>query len=143
LYRFSLANAACGALVVIVPLLVAVASFRVQNKTPPSGQAIVASFGAVVLGGAFTMFAVGAEFALFGVLIDVSGATGGWTIVFLVILSLGALVILIYALTTTWRLASSSDAMGNTDTTDADGVATPHFIMSSSLARAADTSLTL
>jgi uncharacterized membrane protein len=144
LYRFTLANAACGALVVIVPLLVAVASFKVQNeKTPPTGQAIVASFGAVVLGGAFTMFAVGAEFALFGVLIDVSGATGGWTIVFLVILSLGALIILVYALTTTSRLASSSDAMGETRTTRADAVATQDIIMSSSLARSADTSLTL
>jgi len=143
LYRFSLANAACGALVVIVPLLVAVASFKVQNeKTPPTGQAIVASFGAVVLGGAFTMFAVGAEFALFGVLIDVSGATGGWAIVFLVILSLGALIILVYALTTTSRLASSSDAMEETKTR-AGGIATQHIIMSSSLAGSADTSLTL
>ena len=144
LYRFSLANAACGALVVIVPLLVAVASFKLQNEaTPPTGEAIVASFGAVVLGGAFTMFAVGAEFALFGVLIDVSGATGGWTIVFLVTLSLGALLILAYALTTTSRLASSSDAMAKTRTTRAGVVATQHIIMSSSLARSADTSLTL
>ena len=59
---------------------------------------------AVLMGGTLTMFGVGAELTLFGILADVSGATSGWTAVFLIALALAALVVLAYALLTTYKL---------------------------------------
>ena len=159
LYRFSLANAACGALVIVVPLVVAVCSVLTKEDPdvkPQQGDAIVASFGAVLVGGTLTMFGVGAELSLFGVLADVSGATSGWTGVFLAALALAALVVLAYALLTTYRLKLAGDEVATTLVARAkvrrdDFAAKKTFVpnqqdnvvVSSALARSADTSLTL
>lgn len=159
LYRFSLANVACGALVIVVPLVVAVCSALTKQSAdvkPQQGDAIVASFGAVLVGGTLTMFGVGAELTLFGILADVSGATSGWKAVFLIALALAAVVVLAYALLTTHKLKLAGDEVATTlvaratlkraafaaneawATNEQDNV-----VVSSALARSADTSLTL
>jgi hypothetical protein len=158
LYRFSVANAACGALVIVVPLVVAVCSALTKQNSdvkPQEGDAIVASFGAVLVGGTLTMFGVGAELTLFGILAHVSSATTGWSVVFLVALALAALIVLAYALLTTYKLKLAGDevvkalvARATCRASLAPGVTLPpsredYVIVSSALARSSDTSLTL
>jgi hypothetical protein len=147
LYRFTIANLTCGAIVVVVPLVVAVCIASTQKETqrgskasPPKGEAVVGSIGAVLVGGTITMFAVGAELSLFGILIDASAATGEWTVVFLILLAIAALVVLVYALLTTYKLNdSSADAAKSLRNGDSSALAQ----VTSALARSADTSLTL
>lgn len=158
LYRFSIANATCGAIVVIVPLVVAVStSLTPPNPAfkPPKNDVVVASFGAVILGGTITMLAVGAELALFGILVDVSSATPGWTMTFLIVLGATAAIVLAYALITTSQLKRTGDAAAEQLTERAEHIrdardahrAVPDLpvdvVVSSALARSADTSLTL
>ncbi len=142
LYRFSIAIATCGAIVVVVPLLVPVCSAATPTHPkvkPTDGEVVVASISAVLVGATLTMFAVGAELALFGMLIDVSTATVGWSVAFLILLAVAALVVLAYALLTTERLKVAS----------ADLVKLPterpwaRMQVASALARSVDTSLTL
>jgi len=146
LYRFSIANATCGAIVVVVPLLVAVWSALIGTDPavqPPSGQAVVASLGAVLVGGTLTMFAVGAELTLYGTLIDVSAATGGWVVTFLILLALAALIVLVYALLTTHKLNVASARFAGNLRARHLGTQVQMNVVSSVLARSADTSLTL
>jgi hypothetical protein len=141
LYRFSIAIATCGAVVVVVPLIVAVCA-SIPTKTgvkPPDGDVVVASIGAVLVGATLTMFAVGAELTLFGILIDVSAATGGWTAAFLVLLAVAALVVLVYALITTNKLNVGSAKVAAMQA----GQPGAHMQVASALARSTDTSLTL
>jgi hypothetical protein len=145
LYRFSIANATCGAIVVVVPLIVAVAGALTPTDPqarPPNGEAVVSSIGAVLVGGTLTMFAVGAELSLFGTLVDVSSATGGWTAVFLIMLALAALVVLAYALLTTHRLNVSSGLAAAKFRAPGAG---PRMLVApvSALSRSADSSFTL
>lgn len=158
LYRFSLANVAVGALVVIVPLVVALCSALTKQSAAPkpqSGDAVVASFGAVLLGGTLTMFGVGAELTLFGILADVSGATSGWTAVFLAALALAALIVLAYALLATNKLKVAGDEVAtrlveratfrsNLSSNERFAFDQQESVpMDSPLARSSDTSLTL
>jgi hypothetical protein len=159
LYRFSLANVACGALVIVVPLVVAVCSALTKQNPdvkPQQGDAIVASFGSVLVGGTLTMFGVGAELTLFGILADASGATSGWIAVFLIALALAAVVVLAYALLTTHKLKLAGDeaatklvarATLKSAALAANRAWVPDqqddVVVSSALARSADTSLTL
>ncbi|HTU36455.1 MAG TPA: hypothetical protein VMF35_00475 [Acidimicrobiales bacterium] len=112
LYRFTIANAACGAIVAIVPLVVAVLSFKLQQDHKlqvPNNEVVAASFGAVMWGAAFTMFAVGAELSIFGVLAWVSSAQIGYRVFFAAALFAGAMLVVRYAVTTTVRLRTTSD----------------------------------
>jgi hypothetical protein len=143
LYRFSIANATCGAIVIVVPLIVAVCGALTPTDPvlkPPTGNVVVSSLGAVLVGATLTMFAVGAELTLFGILIDVSAATGGWTVAFLILVAVAALVVLTYALLTTQRLNVASAKVALNLRARRPGAYTD---VSSALTQSADSSLTL
>jgi hypothetical protein len=101
------------------------------------------------------MFGVGAELTLFGILADVSGATSGWTGVFLAALALVALVVLAYALITTYKLKLAGDEVATrlvarakrrsllTENERSELGPQDNVVVNSALARTADTSFTL
>lgn len=140
LYRFSILSALCGGIVVMAPLVVGVANFRRRNQqrgmrapgNAQSGDTLVSSLLAVILGGIVTMFATGAELALLGLLIHLSAARSAPTDALLAIDAAAAAIIFFYAVSTTQTLILSSEQ----DRTDAARVG-------SALSRFGDSSFTL
>jgi hypothetical protein len=76
-----------------------------QLQVPQSTDVIVANFGMILTTNIFTMFGIGAELGIAGVLANFSNATGYWRFIIFVALAAVAILVILYAVTATRAMA--------------------------------------